>query len=42
MTSKFEHETRFKESQESQRSNDCNASGFDELVEPGMEVMREV
>ena len=31
MTSSFKCETRFQESRELQRSDDCNASGFDEF-----------
>ena len=31
MTSEFECETRFQESQESWRSDECDASGFDEF-----------
>jgi len=31
MTSEFECGTRFQEYQESQRSDDCDASGFDEF-----------
>ena len=31
MTSEFEHETMFQESQEMWRSNECNALGFDEF-----------
>ena len=31
MTSEFKHGTRFQESKESQRSNDCDALGFDKF-----------